>query len=109
MRKRDTVIILALASMISARAVAGAQTNERLGAIELFPVVPPAVRPLFASDAFDASIAQQPAGPPPTPLHTGIKAMAKHLVTNFQVPPIEGEPVLGGRRRRTRARRAPLR
>jgi membrane-associated phospholipid phosphatase len=87
MRKRCTVIILALALMISAGAVAGAQTNERLDAIELFPDVPPAVQPLFASDALDASIAQEPAGPPPTPLHTGIRAMAKHLVTNFKYLP----------------------
>jgi membrane-associated phospholipid phosphatase len=87
MRKRCTVIILALVSMISASAVAGAQTKERLDAIELFPDVPPAVQPLFTSDALDASIAQEPAGPPPTPLHTGIKAMAKHLVTNFKYLP----------------------
>ena len=31
--------------------------------------------------------AQQPAGPPPTPRHTGIKAMTKHLVTNFRYLP----------------------
>ena len=67
MRKCCAVIILALASMISASAVAGAQTNERLDAIELFPGVPPAVQPLFTSDVLDASIAQEPAGPPPTP------------------------------------------
>src|SRR5262245_3676164 len=30
---------------------------------------------------------QQPAGPPPTPRHTGIKAMALHLVTNFKYLP----------------------
>src|SRR5262249_32896757 len=29
----------------------------------------------------------QPAGPPPTPRHTGIKAMSKHLVTNFKYLP----------------------
>jgi membrane-associated phospholipid phosphatase len=87
MRKRCTVIILALASMILASAVAGAQTNERLDAIELFPDGHPAVQPLFTADALDTSIAQEPAGPPPTPLHTGIKAMAKHLVTNFKYLP----------------------
>ena len=87
MLKRCTVIILALASIISASAVAGAQTNERPDAIELFPVVSPAAQPLFTPDALDASIAQQPAGPPPTPRHTGIKAMTKHLVTNFKYLP----------------------
>lgn len=35
----------------------------------------------------DALFAQQPAGPPPTPRHTGIKAMTKHLVTNFKYLP----------------------
>ena len=87
MLKRCTVIIMALASITSASAVAGAQTNERADAIELFPAAVPAARPLFASDALDALIAQQPAGPPPTPRHTGIKAMTKHLVTNFKYLP----------------------
>ena len=87
MRKRCTVIILAVASMISASAVAGAQTNERPDAIALFPVGPPAAQPLFTPDALDASVAQQPAGPPPTPRHTGIKALATHLVTNFKYLP----------------------
>ena len=31
--------------------------------------------------------AQQPAGPPPTPRHTGIKAMTSHLFTNFKYLP----------------------
>ena len=87
MRKRCTVIILALTSMISMSALAGAQTNERPDAIALFPVVSPAAQPLFTPDALDASSAQQPAGPPPTPRHTGIKAMSKHLVTNFKYLP----------------------
>src|SRR5262245_2794653 len=34
-----------------------------------------------------ALFAQQPAGPPPTPRHTGIKTMTKHLVTNFKYLP----------------------
>jgi membrane-associated phospholipid phosphatase len=32
----------------------------------------------------DVLFAQQPAGPPPTLRHTGIKALTKHLVTNFK-------------------------
>jgi membrane-associated phospholipid phosphatase len=87
MRKRCTVIILALASVISASAVATAQTNERPDANVLFPVVSPAAQPLFSPEALDTAIAQQPAGPPPTPRHTGIKTLAKHLVTNFQYLP----------------------
>jgi membrane-associated phospholipid phosphatase len=87
MRKRCTVIILALASVISASAVATAQTNERPDANMLFPVVSPVAQPLFLPEALDTAIAQQPAGPPPTPRHTGIKTLAKHLVTNFQYLP----------------------
>ena len=35
----------------------------------------------------DAVLAQQPAPVPPTPRHTGITAMTKHLVTNFKYLP----------------------
>jgi membrane-associated phospholipid phosphatase len=87
MQKRCTVIILALTSMISASAVAGAQTTEHPDAVALFPVVSPVAQPLFTPDALDTAIAQQPAGPPPTPRHTGIKALATHLVTNFKYLP----------------------
>ena len=45
--------------------------------------------PLTALES-DTRSAQQPAGPPPTPRHTGIKAMTQHLVTNFKyLPSIE--------------------
>jgi hypothetical protein len=42
--------------------------------------------PLGVLDA-DALFAQQPTGPPPTPRHTGIEAMAEHIVTNFKYLP----------------------
>jgi hypothetical protein len=89
MQKRCTVIILALATILSASAVVGAQTNEsrRPDAIELFPIASPTARSLFTPDTLDTSIAQQPAGPPSTPRHTGIKALTKHLVTNFRYLP----------------------
>src|SRR3954464_7066698 len=46
--------------------------------------------PALAALDSDAPLAQQPAGPPPTPRHTGIKALTKHLVTNFKyLPSIE--------------------
>src|SRR5258705_13471199 len=86
MQKRCTVIILALTSMISTSAVARAQTTPP-DAVALFPVVSPVAQPLFTPDALDTAIAQQPAGPPPTPRHTGIKALATHLVTNFKYLP----------------------
>jgi len=87
MRKHWTVIILALASMIPASAVVEAQTIDRPDAIQLFPLGSPAAQPLFTPDALDTYVAQQPAGPPPTPRHTGIKTLTKHLVTNFKYLP----------------------
>jgi membrane-associated phospholipid phosphatase len=87
MRKRCTVIILTIASMISASGLVAAQTTGRPEAIELFPVVTPSTPLLFAPDGLDTHVAQQPAGPPPTPRHTGIKALTKHLVTNFKYLP----------------------
>src|SRR3954469_3869004 len=87
MRKRFAVIILAIASVMSGSGLVAAQTNERPDAIELFPVVSPPASPLFTASSLDTSLAQQPAGPPPTPRHTGIKAMTKHLVTNFKYLP----------------------
>ena len=48
----------------------------------------PIFRPsLLTSLEGDPLPAQQPAGPPPTPRHTGIKAMGKHVVTNFKYLP----------------------
>src|SRR2546429_4278322 len=49
--------------------------------------MPASAGPLFAL-AFDfGQVVQQPAGPPPTPRHTGIKALVKGLVTNFKYLP----------------------
>jgi membrane-associated phospholipid phosphatase len=87
MQKRCTVIILAIATVISASGPVAAQTAGRPDAIELFPVVTPSTPPLFAPDGLDTYVAQQPAGPPPTPRHTGIKTLTKHLVTNFKYLP----------------------
>ena len=84
--------------------------SEAVPAVPLFPPLPPS-SPLFERQATDSltvmeaapapslfktsppvlldrdAFAQQPAGPPPTPRHTGIKAMTKHLVTNFKYLP----------------------
>jgi membrane-associated phospholipid phosphatase len=87
MRKRCTVIILTIASVISATGLVAAQTTGQPDPIELFPAVTPSTPPLFAPDGLDAYVAQQPAGPPPTPRHTGIKTLTKHLVTNFKYLP----------------------
>jgi membrane-associated phospholipid phosphatase len=87
MRKRCTVIILAISLAISANGLAEAQTNERPDAGELFPALAPLRPSFFASHDADMEVVQQPAGPPPTPRHTGIKAMSKHIVTNFKYLP----------------------
>jgi len=86
MRTRFESLLLAIILTISCSGLATAQTSDPSDAIELFPASHPAT-PLFTPDGLDGSIAQQPAGPPQTPRHTGIKAMTKHLVTNFKYLP----------------------
>jgi hypothetical protein len=87
MRMRREAFILATVSLISFSGLVTAQTDERRDTIELFPAVARPAAPLFTPESIDTSITQQPAGPPPTPRHTGIKAMTKHLVTNFKYLP----------------------
>jgi membrane-associated phospholipid phosphatase len=87
MRMRREAFILAVILLISCSGLVTAQTDERRDTIELFPAVARPVAPLFTAESIDTSVAQQPAGPPPTPRHTGIKAMTKHLVTNFKYLP----------------------
>src|SRR5438552_6501727 len=87
MRNHCTVIILVIAAVISGTGLVAAQTTGRPAAVELFPVARPSAPPLFAPDGLDSHVAQQPAGPPPTPRHTGIKTLTKHLVTNFKYLP----------------------
>ncbi len=86
MRKRFEVFTLGIALVILCSGVASAQSDGP-GPIELFPVVSKPARPLFTVDSLETYLAQQPAGPPPTPRHTGIKAMTKHFVTNFKYLP----------------------
>jgi membrane-associated phospholipid phosphatase len=50
--------------------------------------MPALTNPLFAPTAdFEQIVVQPPTGPPPTPRHTGIKALAKGLVINFKYLP----------------------
>lgn len=58
-----------------------ADLSDRAGAPSI-----PGRAPSASLDA-DVLLAQQPAGPPATPRHTGIKAMTKHVVTNFKYLP----------------------
>jgi len=60
-----------------------AQATSALPEAEiLYDVATPESLALDLTTAF-----QQPAGPPPTPRHTGIKAMAKELVTDVKLLP----------------------
>jgi membrane-associated phospholipid phosphatase len=77
-----TVVVLATASGVS-----HAQTSDPPGLNAPDAVATLSVPSLFGSIDTDVVLAQQPAGPPPTPRHTGIKAMAEHLVTNFKYLP----------------------
>jgi membrane-associated phospholipid phosphatase len=49
--------------------------------------MPALSNPLFAPTVDFDQIVQRPAGPPPTPRHTGIKAMVKGLVIDFKYLP----------------------
>jgi membrane-associated phospholipid phosphatase len=72
--------------MLTTSALSSAQTSD-----------PPAVSDaalapgLFGPSplgSFDAdALVEQPAGPPPTPRHTGIETLTEHLVTNFKYLP----------------------
>jgi membrane-associated phospholipid phosphatase len=77
----------AIAAMMTTSGSAYAQTNESL-AVGVAATAPSSagLSPLGSLDT-EALFGQQPAGPPPTPVHTGIKAMTKHLITNFKYLP----------------------
>ena len=84
MRQRCTVIILTIASVISASGLVAAQTTGRSDAIELFPVVTPSMPPLFAPDGLDTYVAQQPAGP--SPESSGVCANARRPESSRSKP-----------------------
>lgn len=81
---RVTVFAMAVMMMMTTR-VSQAQTSEPTAVTDAT-----AAPSLFGSSplpSYDGVFDQQPAGPPPTPRHTGIKAMTKHFVTNFRYLP----------------------
>src|SRR5215510_14836635 len=89
MRAVSKVVCFTIAVMITTSELSRAQTSEQSPVSEaaLAPsLFGPSPSPLASYDA-DTLFAQQPAGPPPTPRHTGIKAMTKHHVTNFKYLP----------------------
>lgn len=84
------VLNLTLFTFVLIMATSGsshAQTTEPSQVSDV-TTLPPRITP-FPLTGIDANalFAQQVAGPPPTPRHTGIKAMSKHLVTNFKYLP----------------------
>lgn len=87
MRAITRLAFSAVTVMMMTVAISAAQTGDPPAERDAAPD-----RSLFSTSALaaygaDALVEQQPAGPPPTPRHTGIKAMAKHLVTNFKYLP----------------------
>jgi membrane-associated phospholipid phosphatase len=72
-------------------APARAQSDVERPLVDASPVpswdMPAFHTPLFAPAVDFDSAVQQPAGPPPTPRHTGIKALAKGTVVNFKYLP----------------------
>jgi len=82
---KQAFFVIAVIAMTSG--LSHAQTSDPLTVSEAAP--PPSLfgpLPLGSLDT-GALSAEQPAGPPPTPRHTGIRAMTKHLVTNFKYLP----------------------
>src|SRR3954466_13896598 len=77
-----SVVVMATTTQLSrAQTIEPSAAREAAAAASLSG--PP---PLTSYDA-DPLVAAQPAGPLPTPRHTGIKATAKHVVTNFKYLP----------------------
>jgi len=75
----------------------GPPPGDSLAASEAAPARPILSPPALAALATDDLFVDQPAGPAPTPRHTGIKAMSKHLVTNFKyLPSLENLYWAGG-------------
>src|SRR5690349_14316207 len=75
------------AVMIMTAGLSQAQTSDPPATTEATPPLPLFGPTSLRSLETDPLFAQQPAGPAPTPRHTGIKALATHLVTNFKYLP----------------------
>jgi membrane-associated phospholipid phosphatase len=80
-------VFFAVTVLVMTSGVSQAQTTDSadVGEAPPPPLFEPA--PLRSLDSDALFIQRQPAGPPPTPRHTGVKALAKHLVTNFKYLP----------------------
>jgi len=81
------VVSLVIPMLMAAPGRSQAQALEPGQTSETVRVEPRVALPSVASFEENGLFALQPAGAPPTPRHTGIKAMTKHLVTNFRYLP----------------------
>jgi hypothetical protein len=89
MRAFLKLMLLAVALMMTTSGRSLAQTNDvsLVSVIDAAPATPVFEPSPLAWPASAVLVAQQPAGPEPTPRHTGVKTLAKHLVTNFAYLP----------------------
>jgi membrane-associated phospholipid phosphatase len=79
-------LFFAIAVVVMTSGLSQAQTSDPPAVTEI--TVPTLFEPSTPKPVDDGGLfANQPAGPPPTPRHTGIKAMTQHLVTNFKYLP----------------------
>src|SRR5262249_42569694 len=78
--------LFSIVVIIAASSLSQAQTTDRPVASD-DPAAAPPLSVTLAGPGADFGLDQQPAGPPPTPRHTGIKAMARNIVTNFKYLP----------------------
>jgi membrane-associated phospholipid phosphatase len=78
-----------IAVTLTTAGVAQAQTDDPANLDVSTPAPTAPMSSLSFGKVTEAALwsALQPAGPPPTPRHTGVKAMAKHVVTNFKYLP----------------------
>jgi membrane-associated phospholipid phosphatase len=74
MRVNSCVIVSVVYAVTALAAPAGSQTDSG----------PAMTKDVLFAPAFDGGLLTQPAGPPPTPPHTGIKAMLKELVVDVK-------------------------
>jgi len=80
-------MVVAVAFAAAQAALLPARAQAQFGTARIDPAAAlVADEPVAPATATVATV-QQPAGPPPTPRHTGIKAMVKGLVTDFKYLP----------------------
>ena len=86
---RRVVVVLMLLLCGAAASSTSAQSvtepvRARVALLEVSPAWSRALDDIFVPDVGIDQVIQQPAGPPPTPRHTGIKAMVTGLVTDVK-------------------------